>query len=151
VAAVRPGAWPEAVELDATAPDLVPLAVALGLAAPGDARILVAEDADTATAEIVAERAGRFARVKPGRIVIVPGQGGEWADAERRMSSPSPAWTLALVLVSLHTPNIGLANPGGLAEGWPGFISLFADNFTGREKEPEPDDAKKNGRRVRLD
>jgi chorismate mutase len=152
VAVAQAGPWPEAVELDATDPALVPLAVALGLAAPGDARIRVAEDADTATAEIVAERAGRFARVKPGRIVIVPGQGaGEWADSERRMSSPSPAWTLALALVSLRVPNIGLANPGGLAEVWPGFISLLADNFSPRKKEPESDDGKKKGRRVRLD
>jgi len=152
VAAARSGSWPEAVELDATDPALVPLAVALGLGAPGDTRILVDEQGDSATAEIVAERAGRFARVKPGRIVIVAGQGaGEWSDAERRMSSPSPSWTLALALISLRTPNIGLANPGGLSEVWPGFISLFADNFTIREKEPEPDDAKKKGRRVRLD
>ena len=152
VAAARSGPWPEAVELDATDPALVPLAVALGLGAPGDTRILVDERGDAATAEIVAERAGRFARVKPGRIVIVAGQGaGEWADAERRMSSPSATWTLALALVSLRTPNIGLANPGGLAEVWPGFISLFADNFTVREKEPEPDDTKKKGRPVRLD
>lgn len=143
------GQWPEKLDLDATR-GFFELAVALGLAAPGDARIAVGEDEDTATAEDLAGRMGAFARVKPGRVVIVgDGAHNKWADPMRPWPSPSPEWSLGLTLASTTVNGATLANPGGLAEVWPGFWGLLADNFKPKDKEPE-DDGRKKGRRIRI-
>ena len=143
------GQWPEKLDLDATR-GFFELAVALGLAAPGDARISVGEDEDTATAEDLAGRMGAFARVKPGRVVIVgDGTYNKWADPMRPWPSPSPEWSLGLTLASTTVDGATLANPGGLAEIWPGFWGLLADNFKPKDKEPE-DDGRKKGRRIRI-
>jgi len=144
------GPWPEKVDFDATG-GMFTLATALGLIAPGDARIAVPEDEDTATAEEIAARIGRFARVKPGRVVIVAGRevGNRWSDPMTPFSSPSPEWSLALALASLSAPGITLANPGGLSEVWPGFWGLFAENFNPATKDSD-DDGQKKGRRIRV-
>ncbi|WP_461210109.1 hypothetical protein [Desulfocurvus sp. DL9XJH121] len=142
------GSWPDELDLDATR-GFFPLAVALGLASPGDARIGVAEDEDTATAEDLAGRMGRFARVKPGRVVIVGG-GNTWADPMRPFPCPSAQWSLALALASTTARGVTLANPGVLSETWPGFWGLFADNFKPKDKEPAHDDGAKKGRRIRI-
>lgn len=143
------GDWPEKVDFDATG-GLFHLATALGLAAPSDARIQVADDEDTATAEEIAARIGRFARVKPGRVVIVAGRepSNRWSDPMSPFSSPAPEWSLALALASMTAPGITLANPGGLSEVWPGFWGLFAENF--KPKDIQEDDGRKKGRRIRL-
>lgn len=146
------GPWPEALDFEARHEALLPLAVALGLCGSTDARIAYDDGADTGTAEAVAERVGRFARTKPGRLVLVAGKGpARWGAAERPLASPSTHWTLGLSLLSVQAPGITLSNPGALSETWPGYLTLLADNFTPREKEPEKHDGKKKGRRVRLD
>ncbi|BBD08779.1 hypothetical protein [Desulfovibrio ferrophilus] len=147
---VTAGSWPDKLDFDASR-GLFPLAVAMGIAAPGDARIAISEDEDTSTAEEIAGRIGRFARVKPGRVVIVAGRepSNRWADPMTPFPSPSPQWSLALALASMTAPGVTLANPGGLSETWPGFWGLFAENFNPKDKEPE-DDGKKKGRRIRV-
>ncbi|MBU1002404.1 MAG: chorismate mutase [Proteobacteria bacterium] len=144
------GTWPDKLDMDATRGQFT-LAVALGIAAPSDARILVSEDEDTATAEEIAGRIGRFARVKPGRVVIVAGReaSNRWAEPMSPFPSPSPQWSLALALASMTAQGVTLANPGSLSETWPGFWGLFAENFKPKDKEPE-DEGKKKGRRIRV-
>lgn len=143
------GPWPNDLDLDATK-GFFPLAVALGLAAPGDARIQVKEDEDTSPAEEMAGRMGRFARVSSGKVVIVGGGSNRWADPMKPYPSPSAAWSLSLALASTTTRGVTLANPGSLSEIWPGFWGLFADNFTPKEKETPHANAGKKGRRIRV-
>lgn len=144
-----PGEWPEKVDIPGEG-SVFALATALGLAAPGDARVTTGDEADTGTAETIAERLGRFARVKPGRMVLVAGDGrNRWKEPKTPIASPSADWTLALALTACIAPGIELANPGSLSTLWPGFWSLYADNFRPKSEEPKDDDSKK-GRRVRI-
>lgn len=143
------GEWPEKVDLDATHGHFA-LATALGLAAPCDARIAVFDEEDTATAEDLAARMGGFARVKPGRVVLVgDGRRNKWDRPMQPWPSPASEWSLCLALISTTAQGVTLANPGSLSEVWPGFWGLFADNFKPKDKESE-DDGRKKGRRIRI-
>ncbi len=146
------GNWPENINFTADR-STFPLAAALAIAAPQDARIEVEDGVDTATVEELAGRVGSFARVRPGRVVIVKGSEPlQWKDKAKPFVSPLPVWSLALMLLSTVAPGATLANPGGLSEVWPGFWGMFAGNFqsTQTKGEQESGDSTKKGRRVRL-
>ncbi|NCC24483.1 MAG: hypothetical protein EOM25_04665 [Deltaproteobacteria bacterium] len=84
---------------------------------------------------------------------IRPGKAEVWA-------SPSPAWTLALSLVSFQQPGVCLSNPGIISEVWPSFWNIFTSLPEGppphaptqiREEANEPEPVAGSGkRRIRI-
>ena len=131
-------------------PDLLPLAIALGLRAKRHIRVALPDDAEAVRMGTeMLERLGATFRVEDGAFEIEPGTLG-WKEP---WATPTPFHSLALALVAFMRPGISLDNPGNLIALWPKFWSLYNSLPLGQGTPPKKEpvaNATPKRRRIRV-
>jgi hypothetical protein len=130
-------------------PDLLPLAVALGLAANKGAEISpLPDDVHAASAVALLAHCQADYDIEDRRIIIRPSN-IRW---EAPLEATDPLQCLGCSLIAFLRPGIGLLNPGEITSLWPGWWSLF-NRACGARQAPKPqkenhDDTRRRRRRI---
>jgi len=133
-------------------PDLLPLALTLGLAAAQGAELAAPSDPGrTAQAAELLEHCRADYEIEDQRIVIRPSK-ISW---ETPWSATDPFQCLSCSLLSFLRPGIGLLNPGEITGVWPGWWTVFNRACGARpapkiENEDHDDASRKKIRRRRI-
>ena len=131
-------------------PDLLPLALALGLRAKRRIRVTLPDDVEaTRMGTEMLERLGATFTVEDGALVVEPGTLG-WKEP---WATPTPFHSLALALIAFMRPGISLDNPGNLIALWPKFWSLYNSLPLGQGNPPKKEPvahATPKRRRIRV-